>query len=46
MMDALKDDSFIEFLRVNRDIVCEILNEEDGDEDGLCEPDTEADSEG
>lgn len=46
MIDSLKDDSIIEFLRTNRDVVNEILNGEDGDEDGLCKPDTEADSEG
>lgn len=46
MIDSLKDDSIIEFLRTNRDVVNEILSGEDGDEDGLCETDTEADSEG
>jgi hypothetical protein len=46
MMDALHDDALMEFLRANKDIVKEILDGEVDDDDGLCESDTEADSEG
>ena len=44
--DALYDDALMEFLRVNKDMVKEILEGEEDDEDGLCESDTETDSEG
>lgn len=46
MQRAISDDSLLEFIKVNADIIAEILAGEDGDEDGLCEPDTETDSEG
>lgn len=46
MIDALHDDALLEFLRVNKDMVKEILKGEEDDEDGLCESDTETDSEG
>lgn len=46
MIDALHDDALLEFLRVNKDAVAEILNGEEDDEDGLQDADTEADSEG
>ena len=36
----------LDFLAVNADTILEILNGEDGDEDGLQDTDTEADSEG
>ena len=36
----------LDFLAVNADTILEILNGEDGDEDGLQDADTEADSEG
>ena len=44
MVDAMRDDSRLEWLLNNREEVLEILNGEGDDEDGLCEPDTEADS--
>lgn len=46
MIDALADDGKLDWLRENRDLVLEILNDEEGEEDGLCESDTETDSEG
>lgn len=44
MLDAMKDDDLIDLIRNNRELILDILNEED--DDGLCEADTEADSEG
>ena len=46
MADAMHDDGMFEFFRNNKEALREILDEEEEDEDGLCEPDTEADSEG
>ena len=46
MIGAMQDDDLLDFLAVNKDAVAEILNGEEGDEDGLCEPDTETDSTG
>ena len=46
MQQAIADDSLADYLRVNADIISQILSGEEDDEDGLCEPDTEADSEG
>lgn len=46
MIGAMQDDDMLEFLTVNKDAIAEILNGEDGDEDGLCEPDSEVDSTG
>ncbi len=46
MQRAIGDDSLLEFIKLNADIIAEILAGEDDDEDGLCEPDTETDSEG
>ena len=46
MKQALDDDSLLEWVRANADIVAKILAGEEDDEDGICEPDTEADSEG
>lgn len=46
MRQAIDDDSMADFLRTNADIIAKILSGEEDDEDGLCEPDTEADSEG
>ena len=46
IMDAIKTDGFLEFLRDNREAITEILNESEDDEDGLCEADPETDSEG
>lgn len=46
MIGAMQDDDLLDFLAVNKDVVIEILNREEDDEDGLCEPDTESDSEG
>jgi dsDNA-binding SOS-regulon protein len=46
MIGAMQDDDLLDFLAVNKDAVAEILNGEEDDEDGLCESDTEADSEG
>lgn len=46
MRQAIDDDSLTDFLRMNADIISKILSGEEDDEDGLCEPDTEADSEG
>ena len=44
MVDAMKQDGMLEWVRLNRREILDILNEEDAD-DGLCEADTEADSE-
>lgn len=44
MVDAMKQDGMLEWVRLNRREILEILNEEDED-DELCETDTEADSE-
>lgn len=46
MIDAMHGDSFLDFIAVNKDVISDILNGEEDDEDGLCEPDTEADSTG
>jgi len=46
MIGAMQDDDMLEFLTVNKDAIAEILNGEEGDEDGLCEPDSEVDSTG
>ena len=46
MIGAMQDDDLLDFLAVNKDVVAEILNGEEDGEDGLCEPDTEADSPG
>lgn len=46
MIGAMQDDDLLDFLAVNKDVVAEILSGEDGDEDGLQDADTEADSEG
>ena len=46
MTDAVRDDQIVSLLRDCKEIISEILSGEDGDEDGLCEPDTEVDSEG
>lgn len=46
IIDAMKHDGILRFIQENRDSILEILNEEEGDEDGLCESDTEADSTG
>ena len=46
MIGAMQDDDLLDFLAVNKDVVAEILNGEEDGEDGLCESDTEADSEG
>lgn len=50
IMDAMREDWLFNFLQNNREDIREILegeDEEEGDEeDGLCETDTGADSEG
>lgn len=46
MIGGMKDDDMLDFIAVNADTILEILNGEDGDEDGLQDSDTEADSEG
>lgn len=46
MIGAMQDDDLLDFLAVNKDVITGILNGEEDDEDGLCESDTEADSEG
>lgn len=46
MVGAMQDDDILDFLRANKEIVQEIIMEEGDDGDGLCETDTEADSEG
>ena len=46
MIGGMEDDDMLDFLAVNADTIMEILNGEDGDEDGLQDSDTEADSEG
>lgn len=44
IIDAMQDDKLVDFFRNNKDMILEILNEED--EDGLCEPNSETDSTG
>ena len=46
MIGAMQDDDLLDFIAVNKDVVAGILNGEGDDEDGLCESDTETDSEG
>ena len=46
MIGAMQDDDMLEFITVNKDVISDILNGEEDDEDGLCEPDNEADSTG
>ena len=46
MATAIEDDRRIDWIRANADYIAEILAGEDGDDDGLCDSDTEADSEG
>ena len=46
MLDSMREDGLLDTIRNNRELINAILNGEDGDDDGLCEPDTEADSEG
>ena len=46
IIDALREDGILEFIRNNKDIILDIINEEEGDEDGLCETDPETDSTG
>ena len=46
MQQAIADDSLADYLRVNADIIAQILSGEEDEEDGICEPDTETDSEG
>ena len=47
MADAIAEDKIISLLRDSRDVLLEIIDgEEEEDDDGLCKPDTEADSEG
>ena len=45
MIDAMKDDDRMDWLRCNRELILEILNGEEGG-DGLCEDDTESDCTG
>ena len=44
MVDAIHDDDLLDLIRNNKELILDILNEED--DDGLCEADTEADSQG
>ena len=44
IIDAMQDDRLMDFLRNNKEMILEMLNEDD--EDGLCETDTETDSTG
>lgn len=46
MATAIEDDRQIDWIKANADYIAQILAGEEDDEDGLCEPDTEADSEG
>lgn len=49
IMDAMRNDSLLEYIEDNRETILTILNDMDGeedDEDGLQDADTEADSEG
>lgn len=48
MADAIAEDKIISLLRDSRDALLDIIDgeEEEEDNDGLCEPNTEADSEG
>ena len=49
IMDAMRNDSLLEYIEDNRDAILEILNDMDGEEDGedeLSETDTEPDSKG
>lgn len=40
-IDTLKDEALLTFVRNNRQLFLEILNEEGDEEDGLCETDTD-----
>ena len=44
MMDAIAEDKYLGWIRNNREELLMELNSEDGDEDGLCESNPEADS--
>lgn len=44
MTDAISEDKYLGWLRKNKEELLELLNEEDGDEDGLYESDSETDS--
>ena len=47
MADAIAEDKIISLLRDSREALMEIIDGEEGeDDDGLCKPDTEVDSEG
>lgn len=46
MIDAMRDDAFFDWIENNRETIKEILEEEGDEDDGQCEADTEADSEG
>ena len=44
MIGGMEDADKLDWIKVNKALIMEILNEDD--DDGLCEADTEADSEG
>ena len=46
IIDTLKEEALLTFVRNNRKLFLEIFNEEGDEEDGLCESDTETDSTG
>lgn len=46
MATAIEDDRQIDWIKANADYIAEILAGEEDGEDGLCESDTETDSEG
>ena len=46
MIDSMKEDCMMEWVVTHKDEILSILNEGGGDDDGLCETDTETDREG
>ena len=46
IMDAMRNDSLLEYIEDNKDTILEILNREEDDEDEFTEADTEPDRPG
>lgn len=46
IVDAIQSEAMLNFIRLNKDEIMAILNEEGDEEDGLCESDSEADNTG
>lgn len=45
MIDSMQDDAKMEWFKNHKDELIELLNDEEDGDDGLCEADTETDSE-